>query len=301
MSRTAYVAGFAIASAACAHSVREDAASGRDGTQAGARIVRIDHGTATLSGIVTYPGGDRVDWAEIALPEHERGTLDLRLGWTPPRPGLQLAFDVFDGANRPVASADSAGTDARRTGNRRSATVQGATGSYYVRIFAVERGDAGAYRLTATFRPDPEPAAPPVELAAPPRPGEVSEPELPCATSTDPGGPPCGDDREPGVAPRPAGRRFASTDRIGDVARPITSRIRSTMIQSSVVVVVIDAGTDQGVLRTWKATVLRGDGDAPLDGGDIILLRVERRIAVGKTHLTVEQLADNPRVRLTPP
>jgi hypothetical protein len=56
----------------------------------------------------------------------------------------------------------------------------------YVRIYAVERGDAGTYRLSVTFKPAPEagaqpapsvpaeaalpaPAPPPLDEATPPR------------------------------------------------------------------------------------------------------------------------------------
>ena len=142
------VAGLVLVALSCAHEVRQDAATGHDGKPTGARLIRLDHGRGQLSGIVTYPGGDRVDWALIELPDHQRGTLDLQLAWAPPRPGLQLAFEVFDASNQRVVER----TSERARARLRSATVDGANGSYHVRIYAVGRGDAGKYRLTAVFK-----------------------------------------------------------------------------------------------------------------------------------------------------
>jgi hypothetical protein len=47
--------------------------------------------------------------------------------------------------------------------------------------------------------------------------------------------------------------------------------------------------------------VLRGDGDSPMDGGDVIVIRVGKRETIGKVHLTTDQISANPRVKLTPP
>ncbi|HEX7842305.1 MAG TPA: hypothetical protein VF469_32760, partial [Kofleriaceae bacterium] len=80
----------------CAHNVAQDAATGADGKEKGAKPITLENGEGKAGGIVTYPGGDRVDWKLIELPDKQHGKLDIQLAWTPPRPGLQLAFDVFD-------------------------------------------------------------------------------------------------------------------------------------------------------------------------------------------------------------
>src|SRR5262245_2967679 len=82
--------------AACWQDVAQDGATGNDGKLKGAKEMKLENGEAKAKGIVTYPGGDRIDWKLIELPAGKRGTLDLKLQWVPPRPGLQLAFDVFD-------------------------------------------------------------------------------------------------------------------------------------------------------------------------------------------------------------
>ena len=100
----------------CAHNVAQDKATGSDGKVKGARELQLENGEAKATGIVTYPGGDRVDWKLIELPENQKGRLDLKLTWTPPRPGLQLAFDVFDEWNTPVIASKK--TSKRRTKGR---------------------------------------------------------------------------------------------------------------------------------------------------------------------------------------
>ncbi len=174
--------GFVILASSCAHNVPQDANTGNDGKEKGAKPITLENGEGKASGIVTYPGGDRVDWKLIELPDKQRGTLDVKLTWTPPRPGLQLAFDVFDEWNQPVVQ--SAKTSKKRSKGRiRTATVEGAKGKYFIRIYAVGRGDAGKYRLTAEFKEgggrlpfDPLK----LEIPDPPKLAAVPDVEIPC-------------------------------------------------------------------------------------------------------------------------
>lgn len=167
--------------AACAHNVSQEAASGADGKQKGAKSLTFENGEAHANGIVTYPGGDRIDWKLIELPDKQRGQLDLKLAWTTPRPGLQLAFDVFDEWNQPIVQSQKSSKRAR--GRSRSATVNDAHGKYFVRVFAVNRGDAGKYRLTASFSekvagPGFDPSK--IEIPDPPKLAAVPEVEIGC-------------------------------------------------------------------------------------------------------------------------
>lgn len=136
----------------CAHNVAQDKATTEDGKVKGAKSMTLENGEARTSGIVTYPGGDRIDWKVIELPEKKRGTLDLKLVWTPPRPGLQLALDVFDEWGTQVAGSKKLSKKRAKAGGRsRNATVKDAKGKYFIRVYAVGRGDAGKYRLVAEF------------------------------------------------------------------------------------------------------------------------------------------------------
>src|SRR3712207_4868278 len=97
--------GLLVALLGCAHNVPQDKATGPDGKQKGATPIALQEGEGKAHGIVTYPGGDRVDWKFIELPAGQKGKLDLELKYRTPRPGLQVAFDVFDQWNTPVSKA----------------------------------------------------------------------------------------------------------------------------------------------------------------------------------------------------
>src|SRR5262245_34805697 len=92
----------------CALNVAQDKSTGPDGKAKGAKPVKFENDEGKATGIVTYPGGDRVDWKVVELPEKKIGLLDVKLQWTPPRPGLQLAFDVFDEWNTPIVQSKKA-------------------------------------------------------------------------------------------------------------------------------------------------------------------------------------------------
>ena len=167
---------------ACAHNVSQDKATAADGKVKGAKELQFENGEAVSRGIVTYPGGDRVDWKVIEVPDKKAGDLDFRLTWSPPRPGLLLGFDVFDEWNTPVASSKKAGKKSKRSRSR-SASLKGARGKYFVRIYAVERGDAGKYKLTVEFKEavaglifDPLK----LDIPEPPKLADVPGPEATC-------------------------------------------------------------------------------------------------------------------------
>ena len=90
--------GLALFVSACPKNVPQDSASGEDAKPKGAKTITLDNNEAKVTGIVTYPGGDRVDWKVIELPKDATGQLKLKLKWTPPRPGLDLSFDVLNHA-----------------------------------------------------------------------------------------------------------------------------------------------------------------------------------------------------------
>src|ERR1041384_2252146 len=198
--------------ASCAHNVPQDSNTGEDGKEKGAKPVTLENGEGRATGIVTYPGGDRVDWKLIELPDKQRGKLEIQLAWMPPRPGLQLAFGVFDEWTRPIVQSEKT-SKKRSKGRTRSASLDDARGKYLVRVYAVGRGDAGKYRLTVDFKEATAgPAFDPLKLDIPdpPKLAAVPEPEVPCdefqfdpknpacklicpATGAPPGWPPCKD------------------------------------------------------------------------------------------------------------
>jgi len=345
------LAGLVILVLSCAHNVPQDSATGNDGKQKGAKTITLDNGEGKASGIVTYPGGDRVDWKLIELPDKQRGTLDLELAWTPPRPGLQLAFEVFDEWNSPVTQTTKT-SKKHSKGRIRTASVENARGKYYVRIYAVGRGDAGKYRLTVGFKEklangfDPIP----LQIADPPKLAAVPDAEKDCdeftfdpknpacklicpASGAPPGWPACKDKcpTPPDInipaclaimeCPNPPDRRVkkcvaqkfpkcadaanpdpANPNCDGIKVPPAIGRIIAKTIQGSEVIITIGAGSAQGVKDGWVGTVLRGTtGDAPLPGGTVEIVRIDKSATTGKVKLTADQLLANPRVRLSAP
>jgi hypothetical protein len=161
---------------ACAHTVAQDAHTAEDGKIKGAKAVQLENGEGKQKGIVTYPGGDRVDWKFVETPDNKKGTLNFVLTWKTPRPGLKLSFDVFDEFQHEVPGAKSKRTRART----REAVVENAKGKYFVRVYAVGRGDAGAYTLAVEFKE--KIAGPPFDVSKldipdPPKLAAVPEPE----------------------------------------------------------------------------------------------------------------------------
>jgi hypothetical protein len=176
------VLGGLAVSLSCARNVRQDSKTGPDGKVKNAVAIPLDvDGEGKAHGIVTYPGGDRVDWRKVELPADTQGELELALSWTPPRPGLALGIDVFDQYGKQVASERA---HDRRT--KREATIKNARGTYLIRIYAPFRGDAGEYRLKVTYAAiDPEPGFPPpgTQLPQPPDLPAVPPPKVPCDLS----------------------------------------------------------------------------------------------------------------------
>ena len=307
-----WIATGVAALAACAHNVPQDANTGADGKLKGARPLRLDNGEGLARGIVTYPGGDRVDWKSIELPAGKHGTLALALTYTTPRPGLHVAFDVFDAYQAPVKLA----TEHRRKRGR-DAQIDGASGTYYVRVFAPMRGDAGTYKLKATFTEDYiEPAMNPIEVPDPPKLAAVPPPPLECPDGEyDPRNPAC--KGKCPATPQPnmaidcphaiietapwAGPAATTTAATPPIAQPVRARVIAVQQFGDTLQITIAAGTAQQVDETWTLRVLSGESDAPLANGAGKLVRVGKLSSVATVKLSQDQLSANQRVLLSPP
>jgi hypothetical protein len=148
-----------LGGAACTHQMPPDEHTGRDGTRRGAApmVVHVkpgdsEYARARARDIVTYPGGDRIDWKRFDVT-WAPSSLHVDLRWTSPRPGLQLRLDVFDSWGKPIAGAPR--------GRKRDARDLDLTipvdhpGPVFVRVAAAQRGDAGAYVLAVDQTPAP--------------------------------------------------------------------------------------------------------------------------------------------------
>jgi hypothetical protein len=301
----------------CAHNVPQDRSTGPDGRVKGATPLVFENGEARERGIVTYPGGDRVDWKLIELPEKQKGKLDLQLTWKTPRPGLQVAFDVFDQYNTPIVATAAA---KRTSGRTRTATINDAVGKYFVRVYAPKRGDAGAYTLTASFEPvdDTGVDVTKVPIPDPPKLAAIPPPPPTCETF-DPTNKACVNacpfdapddwkgcekrtiEKKKGIEEEERRKRIAEC--LANQPKSIKARVIHVEVGGDGVNVKLDIGTqDQDKLTTgWSARVLSESTNNPLANGRVKLQNVGTTLTRATSTLTTDQVNKNPWVELTPP
>jgi hypothetical protein len=305
--------------AACAHNVAQDKATGEDGKLKGAKPLVLENGEGRARDIVTYPGGDRVDWKRIELPRGQRGRLDLQLRWRTPRPGLQVAFDVFDEWNAPIAATKST---QRKGGRIRGVTIDDAGGKYFVRVYAPKRGDAGQYTLIASFTTNPgEEIADirKVPIADPPRlPGvpiadpacDVFDPRIDACRKVcpDDGAPPgwkaC-EERDKLKAAEDAAKAadLARKECLKNAPKPVLAQVKHVEIAGNVVRIKVGVGTtkEPALDTSWTGEVMAGTSNRTLLGGAVRLLGVDKQLTRAEVRIATDQLAQNPWIRLTPP
>jgi hypothetical protein len=253
---------------ACANNVSQSANTGPDGFQKGAKVIKIESDEVKERGIVTYPGGDRVDWKLIELPAGKKGRLDLAMTWTTPRPGLQLAFDVFDEWNTPIVAA----AKGQGRGRVREASVDPARGKYFVRIYAPKRGDAGTYTFTAAFHEQEVRKPPPqIEIPDPPKLADVPIQYPPC-DNFDRQNPNCDGACPPDAPPNWKGCPKTGTGSTGTTptttttvttpppppSKPVTARIMGVSVVGAELELTILVGKKAGIADSWKLKMKGG-------------------------------------------
>jgi hypothetical protein len=275
--------------------------TGADGELEGAEELTLDDdGTARAKDIVTYPGGDRVDWKVVDVPK--AGDVAIELRWQPPREGMDLSMNVYD--ERYVLLGRAApSTKGKR---RKEVAVQGVEpGRLYVQVYASGRKDAGSYTLDVEWTkgtgktavvekiPDPPPlpklacVGPTCPVVTPPCVGASCPVPPPCVGPTCP--PPCTGPGCPVVVPPPA--------------KKVKSAITELSTTNAGVVVVLNRGSDDGVMKSWRGKILRENGK-PLTTKEYDLLvtqvsDVECRALVPK--LNLDEIGEARRVVLEPP
>jgi hypothetical protein len=327
----------ALALVACAKNVAQDSDSGKDARHKGARKIALEDGEgASRVDVVTYPGGDRSDWKVFEVPKGKAGTVRVRLRFKPPRPGLDLAFDVYDQYLHRVARARPTPGSGKRL---KKATIKDAEpGKYYVHVYAPERGDAGTYRVRVDFKQEAEAVAeasadekaeseaaseipdPPTLPAIPEAAGAATAGAPPPGT-TPPGGSAgaagagggaagggaaagagaagASDAGGTGVAAGAAGTGAAASETPA-TGQPVNARVSRYVVSGGGLVITVDKGKNAGVETGWKGQVLGGSGQ-PVRGGEFTVVKVTGGEAQGKVGLSVDQIKSNGKVRLSPP
>jgi hypothetical protein len=314
--------GLALCGTGCPKNVDGAGHSGKDVKYKGAKKIKIeDNEGRSRKDIVTYPGGDRVDWKvfELGTPPADdkkkddkdapppaadvTGTLKITLRWKPPRPGLDLAFDVYDQYFHRIGRAKPNESGSKRS---KKVTIKDAgSGKYYVMVYAPRRMDAGTYRVQVKFQPGDK--GPAVAEAGP---GDVPDPPvlpaLPEAASADTGGatPPGGGGITPpgggGTTPPGGGTTPPPPPPPPTPASVKASVVKYVVASAGGLVITVDKGKNQGVEVGWKGNVLNSSGK-PVQGGEFQVTKVRGGEAEGKVGLSVDQIAANKKVILSPP
>jgi len=292
----------ATAGAACVRNIDQDAHTGKDGRYKGAKKIELDSGEGSAKGIVTYPGGDRVDWMEFEIPEGKKGVVRLKLHHKPPRPGLDVAFNVYDQWGHRVARAKPAKSNhPKRT--KRTKIRHAETGKYYVQIYAPARGDAGSYKLSVTFKEEKETKQVDLEALAaeipdPPTLPAPVEPKV--LTPEEQAAQQAADEKAKADADAAAA---AAAEAAANAPKPVVGRIINfQMGAGGAVIVTVNRGKDLKVERGWTGQVLKGGKDGtPLSGGEFKVMKVTSSKAIGKVKLALDVIRANHYVRLSPP
>lgn len=282
--------------ASCARNVPQHESSGKDFQAKGAKKIQIEEGEGRARDIVTYPGGDRVDWKVVEMPKDAKGTLYIKLHWQPPRPGLDLAFEVFDQYfTRIERVRPSPGTGDRS----KQVKIKSASGKYYIQVYAPRRTDAGKYILSVRFK----------ERAAGPSTDELlgmidDPPPLPAVVEPKEKTPEEIAAEEAEKVRVEEERRLAAEKRAVDDAtyaelnKPVYARITRTQRSTGGVIITISAGQVRGVDKGWSGVVLAGESKSSLPGGEFTIIRVTKQEAIAKVQLSIDQVEANPRVEL---
>jgi len=263
------LASIAVAGYACLSNISQKAHSGKDQSYKHAKKIKLDErGEGRVKGIVTYPGGDRVDWRVVELPA--AGKMRIKLKWKSPRPGLDLAFNVYDQYLKRVRRAKPSPGKGRRVKRVKLRRVE--KGKYYIQIYAPRRIDAGEYRLRIRFKARPAKLdAGPLDVPNPPRLAAIPI-KYDAAPEAD--APPPPDGRLP-----PIHARILRAQRVGKLLR-----LR------------IDRGKNVGLKPGMKGFVVRGVGNTPLPNGQFIIYRVRERYCLAKTRLSLTAISTNKNV-----
>jgi hypothetical protein len=287
----------------CPKNVSQTANSGKDYRDKGAKKIELEDGEGKSRDIVTYPGGDRVDWKMFELPEGKKGTLRLKLKWRPPRPGGDLAFDVY---NEWFERVERVKPTPGKSDRSKRAKIRNASGKYFVMIYAPRRSDAGKYTFTVRFKEGKQIAVPTAEELAdqirdPPTLPAVFEPAEPVVKTPEQIAA-----EEAEKARIEEEQRKAKEDadaaaaRDAELNKPVYAKVRRTQNASGgQVIITMSKGKNQGIARGWNGEVLRGSSDAAMAGGEFTVIRVTPNECVGKVNLSSDQIRANPRVRLT--
>jgi hypothetical protein len=302
-----------LCAAGCASNIGQHDRSGPDYRPDGAMLIELEDGEGSAIDVVTYPGGDRVDWKKVELPEDFAGVLQVRLLFNPPRDGLEISFEVYDARFERVAVANPPpGSGARVL----EAEVKPAFGgTYYFHIFAPTRADAAEYMLAVRKQRQDVSALVDDDAALPRIPDPPTLPAIAAgddepqvaqqgggAQGQQQGGGAQGQQQPPGGGGSPPPPDPIQEEDTSTALEPVRARVVTYQLGSDgAVILTVNRGTNDGVERGWTGQMMMGNSGRPLRGGTFTVTRVTSGEAVGQARVSVDQIRANREVVLMPP
>ncbi len=273
--------------ASCQVSIDQHKHSGKDFKSKAAKEIKLEDGKGRATDIVTYPGGDRVDWKFVQLPEGQHA-VKVRLVTKPARKNLDAAFNVYDEYFEKVGQKKA--TRKERSKKTKTLTLRGASGKLYFQIYAPKRGDAAAYKIEVRHLPQDSVAVSAEDvlsqIAAPPSLPAVPEP----AVETPPDGPPGAGTPADGTQPeesKPSG--------------PVIARIRRFESNGGKsTTILLDKGTKAGVATGWVGYLLNSSGKV-VRSSRFKITSASSRKSKAKVPVSVDKVQQSRKVQLSPP
>lgn len=304
-----------VLAAGCARNVKPDLHTGDDGLYKGAHALELIAQSKSVSsgdaeGVVSYPGGDRVDWKKIEIPADHTGRLELELSWRSPRPGLDLSLKVYDQWGQEIANAAPKKHPSTKKHPKKKTAAKNVRGTVYVLVYASRRVDAGEYELNATFHDETRVSlAPEVDIPMPPKLAIVTPP----ATVLPPPPPPppqaCPDPKHPDAAIADCVQYFEDCDVYAvDNANPKCDGVKQEpyppkqielsaekAIGGGKIEITIPLGSDDGIAAGQLAALIDDNGVEVQDGG-FTIVSVTKRTAIGRVKLPEKVVRANRNV-----
>lgn len=266
----------------CLKNVGQHSQSGTDAKKKGAKEIVIEENEGQSRDIVTYPGGDRVDWKFFTIPDGQTGKLKIKVKWKPARSGMDVAFNVYDEFAHRVAEAKPS----KRPPRSKTVKLSGASGKYYVQIYAPRRSDAAEYIVNIEFAEGGPKTVGAEKLIA----RIADPPDLPAIPEAD--GTAGAIDPKTGL---PVGTGEAPQG-------PVLAKVvRSQQSRDGGVSITLNRGTRDGVKEGWSGTLLRGKSQSSLQGGRFKIIRAGAAESYANVSLTVDQVRQNNRAKISPP
>lgn len=97
-----------------------------------------------------------------------------------------------------------------------------------------------------------------------------------------------------------ADRRPSPPRRPGLQIAPLEARVVDLELSGNERIVTVLAGSEQGIGKTWRGAFVDRATNKPLAGGEVTIIRIDRRVTIVKTKLTAEQIRANKAIAFLP-